>query len=126
MPPNIRVLVVDDKPEMRQAFTNLLYFEENLTVVGTAENGQEALEKISELTPDIVLMDIEMPVMNGLEATRQIRKTRPTLPVILMSSEARYRTEATLTGAVAYLMKPFTTEQVVETIQRILELPNTY
>ena len=116
MPEKIQVLIVDDKPEIRQAITNLLYFEDNLSVVGTAENGQEAVTKAAELKPQVILMDMEMPVMNGIEATHQIKKSQPATVVIAISSDVHYRTEVQLAGASAYLLKPLDSDDLITTI----------
>lgn len=112
-----RVLIVDDKPEMRKAFFNLLYFEEELTVVGTAEDGADAVKKVQELEPDVILMDVEMPVMDGITATRQIKTQRPSAIIVAVSSELRYKANALQAGAVAFLTKPFSPEEFVEALK---------
>lgn len=112
-----RVLIVDDRPEMRQAFTNLLYFEEMLTVIGTAEDGVDAIKKSQELEPDLILMDIEMPLMDGIAATRQIKSQRPTTIIVAVSSELRYKANALQAGASAFLTKPFQPEDVTEVLR---------
>lgn len=117
----LRVLIVDDKAEMRQAFSNLLYFEENLKVVGTATDGADALEKFRELKPDVILMDIEMPVMDGIAATQAIRKEASRPIIIAVSSETRYRTRALDAGANAFLLKPFQSEDFVAAVQKASE-----
>jgi pilus assembly protein CpaE len=116
-----RVLIVDDKPEMRQAFSNLLYFEEALTVVGTAEDGVDAVKKVQELEPDVILMDVEMPVMDGIAATRQIKKQRPSTIIVAVSSELRYKANALQAGATAFLTKPFSPEDFTEVLKSRLE-----
>jgi pilus assembly protein CpaE len=112
-----RVLIVDDKPEMRKAFSNLLYFEEELTVVGTAEDGADAVKKVQELEPDVILMDVEMPVMDGITATRQIKTERPSAIIVAVSSELRYKANALQAGASAFLTKPFSPEEFVEALK---------
>ena len=112
-----RVLIVDDKPEMRKAFSNLLYFEEELTVVGTAEDGADAVKKVEELEPDVILMDVEMPVMDGITATRQIKSQRPSAIIVAVSSELRYKANALQAGAIAFLTKPFSPEEFVEALK---------
>ncbi len=114
-----RVLIVDDKPEMRRAFTNLLYFEEDFTVSGTAEDGAEAVKKAQELAPDIIIMDIEMPVLDGIAATRQIKQNQPTTLIVAVSSEIRHKTRALEAGANAFLTKPFTAEDLIATIRQV-------
>ncbi|HEX2911791.1 MAG TPA: response regulator [Chloroflexia bacterium] len=116
-----RVLIVDDKAEMRHVFENMLYFEDDLLVVGAAENGQEAIEKTQELVPDVILMDVEMPVLDGIQATQQIRKNYPGIVIINVSSEMRHKSLAIMAGAADYLLKPFSTDEVIEAIHRALE-----
>jgi two-component system, chemotaxis family, protein-glutamate methylesterase/glutaminase len=91
----IRILVVDDSAFMRKVITRILEKDKAIQVVGTAENGQEALEKIGTLHPDVVTMDVEMPKMNGLEALKKIMSTKP-LPVIMLSALTREGANITL------------------------------
>ncbi len=114
----IKILIVDDKPDMCKAFSNLLYFEDDLMIIGLAEDGQEAVDKVLELNPDIVLMDIEMPVMDGITATFKLRSKLPATQIIAMSSEMRYKTRAMEAGAVAFLVKPFSCEEVSRIIRK--------
>ncbi|MGH7230371.1 MAG: protein-glutamate methylesterase/protein-glutamine glutaminase [Nitrospiraceae bacterium] len=104
----IRVLVVDDSAFMRKALCGMLSGEPRITVVGTARNGEEALQKVDELRPDVMTLDIEMPGMNGLDALRRLMETRP-LPVLMVSSLTTEGAQETLTalelGAVDYLPK---------------------
>ena len=116
MSDKIRVLIVDDQAAMRQALVNALYFEDNITVVGTAQDGQEAITKTEELRPDVILMDIEMPRMDGLEATRQIKQKRPTIKIIVVSSENRYKNVAIEAGASSFLLKPVETAELIDNI----------
>lgn len=81
----IRILVADDHEVMRLGIRNLLEAVPNWTICGEAVNGQEAVEKTLQYQPDVVIMDITMPVMNGLEASRTISRSRPDIPVILFS-----------------------------------------
>jgi two-component system chemotaxis response regulator CheB len=84
----IRVLVVDDSPLMRRIISRMLGRDQSIQVVGTAENGAEAIEKVEALRPDVVTMDVEMPHMNGLEALKYIMSRNP-LPVIMLSASTR-------------------------------------
>ena len=118
MSAKIRILIVDDRAEIRQSLTNLLYFEEDMTVVGEAQNGQEALTRTDELTPDVILMDIEMPVMGGLDATRQIKAIYPLITIIVVSSESRYEKAALAAGATAFLRKPPLADHLTREIRR--------
>jgi DNA-binding NarL/FixJ family response regulator len=104
--PRVRVLVADDHEVMRMGIRNLLEVQPGWTVCAEANNGQEAVEKTLQLHPDVIVMDISMPVMNGLEAASQITKRVPQIPVILFSlhlSDDLYRHFRTdgIRGAVA-------------------------
>src|SRR5271165_4821488 len=97
----IRVIIVDDIPETRENLKKLLAFETDIEVVGTASTGREGLEMSKELKPDIILMDINMPDMDGISATELIGKEVPDAQVVMMSvqSEADYLRRAMLAGA---------------------------
>ncbi len=107
---SIRVLVVDDSSFFRRRLTEILAADTELVVIGTANNGQEAVEKAQELKPDVITMDVEMPVMNGIEAVRQILKTQR-VPILMFSSLTHDGAKATLdaldAGAVDFLPKKF-------------------
>lgn len=104
----IRVLVVDDSAFMRKALCGMLASDPRITVVGTGRNGEEALQKIDELHPDVVTLDVEMPGLNGLAALQRIMETRP-LPVLMVSSLTMEGAKETLMalelGAVDYIPK---------------------
>jgi two-component system, chemotaxis family, protein-glutamate methylesterase/glutaminase len=109
MPP-ISVLVVDDSVVVRRLVTDVLAEDEDIHVVGTAPNGQIALAKIPQLNPDVISLDVEMPVMDGLETLRELRKNFPDLPVIMFSTLTDRGAAATLEalelGAQDYVTKP--------------------
>jgi two-component system chemotaxis response regulator CheB len=119
----IRVLVVDDAVVVRKLVTDVLSADPELTVAGTAPNGRIALAKLEQLAPDIVLMDIEMPEMNGLEALAALRKTHPRLPVIMFSTLTQRGGAATLEalalGATDYVTKPANVGSVTEALERV-------
>ncbi|MGD0676457.1 MAG: chemotaxis response regulator protein-glutamate methylesterase [Polyangiaceae bacterium] len=108
--PKIRVLVVDDSVVVRRLISDALAADANCEVVGTAANGKIALAKISQVNPDIVTLDIEMPEMDGLTTLAEIRKTHPRLPVIMFSTISERAASATLQaltlGATDYVTKP--------------------
>jgi DNA-binding NarL/FixJ family response regulator len=83
--PRVRVLVADDHEVMRMGIRNLLQFRSGWSVCAEASNGREAVEKALQFHPDVVIMDITMPVMNGLDAARQIATALPQIPIILFS-----------------------------------------
>ncbi len=106
----IRVLVVEDSPTIRQFLVHVLGSEPGLQVVGTAGNGDEALAAVARLEPDVITMDIVMPKVDGLEATRRIMETRPT-PIVIVSAhlpaaEARASFRALEAGALAVVPRP--------------------
>ena len=112
----IKVLVVDDSLVMRKAISRMLSKDANIQVVGTANDGRDALEKIETLKPDVITMDIEMPVMDGLEALRQIMSKNP-IPVIMMSALTKEGAEITMEalslGACDYVTKDFANMPIV-------------
>ena len=108
--PKLRILVVDDAVVFRRLVSEELSRDPGLEVVGTAANGRIALAKLTQLSPDLVVLDVAMPEMDGLEALKEIRKTHPRLPVIMFSSLTERGAEATLDalalGATDYFTKP--------------------
>lgn len=122
MPP-IRILVVDDSTVIRKVLCDSLSVDPAIEVAGTAANGHIALSKIGQLNPDLVTLDIEMPVMNGLETLAEIRKVHPRLPVIMFSTlterGAASTLEALALGASDYVTKPSNTGSPVEAADRV-------
>ncbi|MGB7132488.1 MAG: response regulator, partial [Candidatus Sulfotelmatobacter sp.] len=106
----IRILVVDDSVVVRKVLSNTLAEDHELEVVGTASDGRLGLAKIAQLRPDLVTLDIEMPVMNGLETLAELRKLYPKLPVVMFSTLTEHGAAATLDalslGASDYATKP--------------------
>ena len=104
----INVLVVDDSAFMRKIFSEKINSEPGLTVIDTARNGEQALEKIAELKPDIITLDIEMPVRNGLETLKVLRRKHPALPVLMVSALDNRDTvmKALEMGAFDFIPKP--------------------
>ena len=117
----IRVLIVDDIPETRENVRKLLAFEVDVEVVGVAATGREAVQLARDLQPNIVMMDINMPDMDGITAVEMITRDVPIAQVIMMSvqSEADYLRRSMLAGARDFLTKPFTSEDLVSTIRRV-------
>ena len=121
MPDQIRVLIVDDIPETRDHLTKLLGFEADMTVVGAAASGREAIALATSLLPDVVLMDINMPDMDGIAATEQLSSTVPTAAVVMMSvqGEADYLRRSMLAGAREFLVKPFSSDELSASIRQV-------
>ncbi len=124
----IRVIIVDDIPETRENLKKLLAFEPDIEVVGTASTGREGLELAIAKKPNIILMDINMPDMDGITATEQIHKSVPSAGVIMMSvqSEADYLRRAMLAGARDFLTKPISGDELYATVRRVHELTPRY
>lgn len=114
----ITIFLADDHTIVRQGLAKLLEAEPNLQVVGEAENGRQAVVNVEKLKPDVVLMDIAMPMLNGIEATRQIRKVCPQTKVIILSmhSHDRYISELFSLGASGYLLKSSTGTDIINAI----------
>ncbi len=121
MADQIRVLVVDDIPETRDHLTKLLGFESDIDVVGSAASGREALEMAVRLNPDVVLMDINMPDMDGIAATEQLSSAVPAAAVVMMSvqGEADYLRRSMLAGAREFLVKPFSSDELTASIRQV-------
>ena len=123
----INVLIVDDIPETRENVRKLLAFEADVEVIGVAATGREAVQLARELQPNIVMMDINMPDMDGITAVEMITRDVPIAQVIMMSvqSEADYLRRSMLAGARDFLTKPFTGEDLVSTIRRVHRMGQT-
>lgn len=120
----LKVLIVDDVADTRTNIRRLLDFEEDFEVIGEAGDGEEALKKARELLPDCILMDINMPRLDGIEATRLISMELPALVIVIMSvqGEQEYLEKAVLVGARGYLIKPFGSDELVATLRRACSL----
>ncbi|OXS55309.1 DNA-binding response regulator [Cohnella sp. CIP 111063] len=115
-----RVLLADDHAIVRQGLKYFLNLQPDLEVVGEAANGREAIALARELNPDVVLMDLIMPVMNGIEATEQIRGEHPGMTVLVLTtfSEKDYVVSAIRAGANGYLLKDTDPERIAEAIRQ--------
>jgi two-component system chemotaxis response regulator CheB len=119
----IGVLVVDDSVVIRRIVSSVLDSDPDITVVGTAANGRIALDKLDALRPDIVILDVEMPVMDGLATLRELRRTHPTLPVVMFSTVTERGAMATLdalaAGATDYVTKPTHATSATASVERV-------
>jgi len=120
----IRVLIVDDIAETRENLKKLLYFETDIEVVAAATCGEEGISLAKEFQPDIVLMDINMPGLDGIAATEAITQEVPFSQVIMMSvqGESDYLRRSMQAGARQFLIKPFSSDELVSTIRQVYEL----
>jgi DNA-binding NarL/FixJ family response regulator len=118
----IKVLIVDDHPVFRQGLRDILSTEEGLEVVGEAPDGEQALALAQQLTPDIVLMDINLPAMNGLLVTKRLRTMLPDVRVIMLTGydDAEQRLHAIRAGAAAYCAKEIMPSQLVSVIREVM------
>lgn len=118
MPP-VRVMMVDDSALVRRVIGQMLAEDSEIEIIGTAANGQEALEKIPQLKPDVVVLDVEMPVLDGLNTLRRLMKSTP-LPVVMLSSHTQPGSRATLEalslGAVDFVPKPANAAEITAVV----------
>ncbi len=121
LPQPIRVLVADDHAILRDGIRSLLERQPDIVVVGEASNGYEAVNQALALAPDVVLMDLAMPVMDGLEATRQLRKLRPEIKVLILTQHdnKEYIAPALQAGAVGYVLKRSGGREVLNAIRQV-------
>ncbi|CAG0946317.1 partial Transcriptional regulatory protein DegU, partial [Anaerolineae bacterium] len=119
----IHVLIVDDISETRENVKKLLFFEDDVEIVGMASNGREGVELALKLQPDIVLMDINMPEMDGIAASEAISRQVPASQVVMMSvqGESDYLRRSMLAGAREFLIKPFSGDELVNSIHRVYQ-----
>lgn len=115
----MKIIICDDQAVVRDGLELLLGLEKDLQVVGTARDGAEAVERVSQKQPDLVLMDLKMPGMNGIEATRQIRARFPNVKVLVLTTydDDEWLFDAIRAGASGYLLKDTPREKVVEAIR---------
>lgn len=119
---SIRVLIAEDQRMLRGALALLLDFEEDIEVVGQAGDGKEALTLIAQLKPDVCLLDIEMPLMSGLEVAEEVQQMQSPCRIIILTTFARpgYFERAVQAGAQGYLLKDEPSERLAEAIRRVM------
>jgi DNA-binding NarL/FixJ family response regulator len=118
-----RLIIADDHALLRSGIRSMLAGEPDLEVVGEAADGQEALELCRRLKPDLVLMDVRMPKMDGLAATRAIKEELPNVSVVMvtMQDDPDYLFEAVIAGAAGYVLKGATPDQLTEAVRQVLD-----
>ncbi len=116
---NIKLIITDDQRLMREGLKTILELEEDMSVVALAENGKDALDKAAQFNPDVVLMDIRMPVMDGVECTRIIKQCYPHIKVIILTTfdDDEFIIEALKNGATGYILKDLSSEKLVGAIR---------
>lgn len=117
----IKILVVDDQKLIREGLKILLEMEDSFTVIGEASNGEEAVDLYIKLRPDIVLMDIQMPVMNGVHAIKKIKGIDESAKIIILTTfdDDQYVFDGLKSGAMGYILKDISSEKLYETIRTI-------
>ncbi|NLC77951.1 MAG: response regulator [Clostridia bacterium] len=117
----IKILLVDDIKETRDNVKRLLSLDEELVVIGEAADGESALRQVEKLKPDIVLMDINMPGINGIAACQMITRRFPQTKTIMMTVQGgdKYIQKAFQAGAKGYVIKPFTSKELIDTIKEV-------
>ena len=117
-----QVLIVDDHPVVRDGLTTIINHERDLNVCGEADDAHETLKAVTELKPDMVIVDISLKNSDGIELTKSIKVRHPKLPVIVLSihDESIYAERALLAGAKAYLMKDAVSENIIKAIRTVL------
>lgn len=117
----ITILLAEDHMIVREGFRKMLELENDLQVIGEAQDGRQAVVMVKKLRPAVVLMDIAMPLLNGLEATRQVLKAVPATKVLILSahSDDAYVKSATESGAVGFLLKQTSTQDVCQAIREV-------
>jgi CheY-like chemotaxis protein len=120
MSKHVQVLIVDDQPRARHSLKALLATWPLIGETREAANGQEAIQSVEQAQPDLVLMDVRMPVMDGLQATRHIKRHWPQVKVIALSMYGDYQVDALAAGANAFMNKGESPENVLDKISQVL------
>ncbi len=121
-----RLLIAEDHGLVREGLRAMLAGESDLEVIGEAENGRVAVEMCRSLVPDLVLMDVRMPEMDGLEATKRIKEAQPSVGVLMVTThqEPKYLLEAVRSGAAGYVLKDASRDRFVSAVRRVLSGEN--
>lgn len=118
----VKVLIVDDQQMVREGLRRMLELDKEIMVVGEAKSGEECLAIVDRVVPDIILMDVRMPGMGGIETTRQLKaRNCPASVVILTVYEDRYLAQAAEAGAIGYLLKDITREDLIRSIKLAID-----
>ena len=117
----IRILIADDHQLLREGIRNFLSLEPDFEIIGEAANGEEAIARAIELRPDVLLLDINMPGMNGIEVLRQMKEMQATLPIILNSAYQEYKQDFGSWASEAYVVKSANMEELKAAVRKYLE-----
>jgi len=118
----IRILVVDDHQVVREGLWRMLELDKRIQVVGEAINGEEAIAKTASLSPDVIVMDLKMPVMDGITATREIKQKMPDVNILMLTLYAEdFVKQAIEAGASGYLLKDSNCEQITKAIHQVYD-----
>ncbi|URZ18031.1 response regulator transcription factor [Clostridium felsineum] len=117
------IIIVDDQQIVREGLKMILSLNEEINVLGEASNGMELLEALKDMTPDVVLMDIRMPIMNGIEATKIVKEKYPTVKVIILTTfdEDEYIFQGLKYGADGYILKDAGSKEIINSIKSALD-----
>jgi NarL family two-component system response regulator LiaR len=117
-----RIVIADDHPLMRDALRNLMEVQSDLEVIGEAQNGREALELCLSLRPEVILLDLRMPEMDGVAATRAIKRELPNTAVLILTAvgDPNHLSEALKAGAAGYVLKESSRQEIADAIRKVL------
>jgi DNA-binding NarL/FixJ family response regulator len=117
--PEVRVLVVDDQQLIRDGIASMPDIQDGVVVIGTSKNGQDAIEQAATLKPDIVLMDIHMPIMDGITATEELRRQLPDSQVVMLTTfdDESYIIRSLQAGACGYLLKDIPVDDLAQAVK---------
>ncbi len=120
-PPKIRLMIVDDHPLFRAGLRRVLEMEPDLTIIGEAVDGQQALDQARKLTPDVILMDVNLPILNGLQVTRELTGARSTMAVIVLTAyhDDEQMLHAIRAGGSAYFPKHVDPQELVKAVREV-------
>ncbi len=123
MTDDVRILIVDDHPMVAQGIQSILEDQEGFEIVGTLGNGRAVIDQLEDLTPDVILMDLNMPEMGGLLTTEMVLEKRPETKVLILSmhDSPEYISSALNHGAMGYLLKDVPTDQIAEAIKTVMQ-----
>lgn len=121
----IKVLIVDDSAAARDGLNSILSPHTDIEIIGKAVDGQDAITKVNDLHPDIILMDTRMPVMGGVEATRRIKECFPEIKILMLTVHTSYIEEAIAAGADGYLRKDCPRDELLQTMRALSARPGT-